>query len=48
MRLEELYGRRQRLKLTIAEAAEKLGVTEWTFRRWSGHYDTDGAEGLQD
>ena len=24
------------------------GVTERTFRRWSGRYDAEGAEGLQD
>ena len=29
-------------------AAEMLGVTERTFRRWSGRYDTVGVEGLQD
>ncbi len=32
----------------MAEAAEMLGVTERTFRRWSGRYDAEGAEGLQD
>ena len=45
MRFEELYERRQRRALTMAAAAEMLGVTERTFRRWSGRYD---AEGLQD
>lgn len=48
MRFEELYVRRQRRELTMAEAAEMLGVSERTFRRWSGRYDTEGAEGLQD
>ncbi len=48
MRFEELYERRQRRTLTMAEAGEMLGVTERTFRRWSGRYDTEGAEGLQD
>ena len=48
MRFEELYARRQRRELTMGEAAEMLGVTERTFRRWSGRYDTEGAEGLQD
>ena len=48
MRFEELYGRRERRELTMAEAAEMLGITERTFRRWSGRYDTDGVEGLQD
>jgi len=48
MRFEELYERRQRRDVTMAEAAEMLGVTEQTFRRWSGRYDAEGAEGLQD
>lgn len=48
MRFEELYARRQRRELTMAEAAEMLGVSERTFRRWSGRYDAEGAEGLQD
>ena len=44
MRFAELYERRQRRELTMAEAAEILGATERTFRRWSGRYDTDGVE----
>ena len=48
MRFEELYERRQQRILTMAEAGEMLGVTERTFRRWSGRYDAEGAEGLQD
>jgi transposase len=48
MRFEELYTRRQRRDLTMAEAAEILGVTERTFRRWSVRYEADGAEGLDD
>jgi DNA-binding transcriptional regulator YiaG len=48
MRFEELYERRQRRTLTMAEAAAMLGVTERTFRRWSGRYETRGAVGLQD
>ena len=48
MRGEELYGRQQRRELTMVEAAEMLGITERTFRRWSGRYDAEGAEGLQD
>ena len=48
MRFEELYERRQQRTLTMAEAAEMLGVTERTFRRWSGRYDAEGAAGLQD
>lgn len=48
MRFEELYERRQRRTLTLAEAAEILGITERTFRRWSGRYDAEGREGLLD
>src|SRR5438132_1187501 len=48
MRFEELYERRQRRDVTMAEAAEMLGVTERTFRRWSGRYDAEGREGLLD
>ena len=48
MRFEELYGRRQRRELTMAEAAEMLGITERTFRRWSGRFEAEGVEGLQD
>lgn len=48
MRFEELYERRQRRTLTMVEAAEILGITERTFRRWSGRYHAEGAEGLQD
>lgn len=48
MRFEELYARRQRRELTMAEAAELLGVTERTFRRWSGRYEVEGVAGLDD
>ena len=48
MRCAELYERRQRRDLTMADAAEMLGITERTFRRWSARYDTEGADGLQD
>jgi len=48
MRFEELYGRRQRRELTMVEAAEILGVTERTFRRWSTRYEAEGVEGLED
>ena len=48
MRFEELYERRQRRVVTMAEAAEMLGVTERTFRRWRDRYEADGLEGLQD
>ena len=46
MRFEELYERRQRRDVTMAEEAEMLGVTERTFRRWSGRYDAEGGRGV--
>jgi predicted DNA-binding transcriptional regulator YafY len=39
VRFEELYAQREKRDVTMAEAAEMLGVTERTFRRWSGRYD---------
>jgi transposase len=48
MRFEALYARRQRRDLTMAEAAEMLGVTERTCRRWSTRYEAEGIEGLED
>jgi transposase len=48
MRFEELYERQQRRDLTMGEAAEILGISERTFRRWRDRYDTEGVEGLQD
>lgn len=48
MRFEDLYTRRQRRELTMVEAAELLGVTERTFRRWSARYEAEGIEGLED
>jgi transposase len=48
MRFEELYARRQRRELTMVEAAEMLGITERTFRRWSTRYEAEGTEGLED
>jgi DNA-binding transcriptional regulator YiaG len=44
MRFEELYERRQQRTLTIVEAAEMLGITERTFRRWSGQYQAASGE----
>jgi transposase len=48
MRFEERYTRRQRRELTMTEAAEMLGITERTFRRWSDRYEAEGAAGLAD
>ena len=48
MRFEELYERQQQRALTMADAAEILGVTARTCRRWRDRYEADGAAGLQD
>jgi transposase len=48
MRFEDLYTRRQRRALTMVEAAEIVGVTERTFRRWSARSEAEGIEGLED
>ena len=48
MRVDALSARRHRRELTMAEAAERLGVTARTCRRWRDRYEADGAEGLQD
>lgn len=48
MRFKDLYEKQQSKKLTQAEAAELLGMSERTFRRCSRKYETEGAEGLAD
>lgn len=48
MRFEELLDRHRRGHLTQVEAAEMLGVSERTFRRWETRYREEGAEGLRD
>ena len=48
MKFEEVYGRTGRGVLSQSEAAEILGVSERTFRRWRDRYEADGAEGLYD
>ena len=48
MKFEEVYGRSYRGELSQLEAAEVLGVSERTFRRWRGRYEAEGAEGLYD
>ena len=46
MKFEEVYGRTRRGLLGRAEAAEILGVSERTFRRWRDRYEPEGTEGL--
>ena len=48
MKFEEVYGRTHRGGLSQAEAAEDLGVSERTFRRWRDRYEAEGADGLYD
>ena len=46
-KFEKVYGRTVRGVLGQA-AAEMLGVSERTFRRWRDRFEADGAEGLYD
>lgn len=48
MRFEDIYERHRGKRLSAGEAAEWLGVSERTFRRWRGRYAADGAAGLLD
>lgn len=48
MKFEELYSRRQDRRLTQEQAAEVLGVSVRTVRRWEERYEMDGAAGLYD
>jgi len=48
MRFEEVYGRVQRGRLSYAEAADILGMSERNFLRYRRRYEAEGAEGLYD
>lgn len=48
MKFEDLYARRQARELTQEQAAEILGVSVRTLRRWEDRFDAEGAEGLYD
>jgi transposase len=48
MKFEAIYGRWQERRLSQAEAAEILGMSERTFRRWRDRYDEEGLDGLCD
>jgi len=48
MKFEEVYERTCRAVLSPGEAAEVLGMSERTFRRWRSRYEAEGAEGLYD
>jgi transposase len=48
MRFLEVYKRCRSRRLSYAEAAETLGVSERTFRRMRGRFEADGEAGLAD
>jgi transposase len=48
MRFEEVYGRVQRGRLSCAQAADILGMSERNFLRYRRRYEAEGAEGLYD
>jgi transposase len=48
MRFEELLGRHERGYLSQDEAAEMLGISGRTFRRWRDRYHEAGEAGLHD
>jgi hypothetical protein len=48
MRFEEVYGRFRRGRLSCAEAADILGMSERNFLRYRTRYEAEGAEGLYD
>ena len=48
MRFEALLDRHERSELSQIEAAEMLGVSERTFRRWRDRLRDEGPEGLRD
>jgi transposase len=48
MRFEDILGRSERSELSQMEAAELLGISERTFRRWRDRHREDGLVGLDD
>ncbi|MGH7211113.1 MAG: ISNCY family transposase [Acetobacteraceae bacterium] len=48
MRFEDVLGRSERSELSQMEAAELLGVSERTFRRWRDRHREAGLSGLED
>jgi transposase len=48
MRFEDIYGRWRARRLSQAEAAEILGMSERSFRRWRDRYEGEGVVGLLD
>src|SRR5271165_129472 len=48
MRFTDVLGRSERSELSHMEAAELLGISERTFRRWRDRHRESGLEGLAD
>jgi transposase len=48
MRFEDVLGRSERAELSQMEAAELLGISERTFRRWRDRHREAGSAGLAD
>ncbi len=48
MRFEDVLGCSERSELSQIEAAELLGISERTFRRWRDRHRESGFEGLSD
>jgi len=48
MKFEEVYKRTSSRELSQVEAADILGVSERTFRRWRDRYEDEGEQGLYD
>jgi transposase len=48
MKFRDVFGRCERHELSKLEAAELLGVSERTFRRWCQRFEAEGEEGLLD
>ena len=48
MRFTDVLGRSERSELSQMEAAELLGVSERTFRRWRDRHRDAGLPGLED
>ena len=48
LKFRDVFGRWEKGRLSELEAAELLGVTERTFRRWRRRYGEEGESGLAD
>ena len=48
MRFTDILGRSERAELSQMEAAELLGISERTFRRWRDRHRDSGPAGLDD